>query len=200
MLDTDATYTFRMSKAGWHWIRLHFFPVSSDDDNLQQSKFRVISDSLVLLHEFSSEPGWVMKKYLVNFTSQQLSIKFTLAKDSTAFINAIEVVYAPDMLISDIGNTLVPVAQTSSLTQNSFQTVYLLNVGGPKVESQSDPLKRSWAEDKQYLKPQNAGKNVSVEPKVIAYPNGNSPLVAPPSVYASAMEMEIFIFSSSPFC
>ncbi|KAK1347898.1 hypothetical protein POM88_055022 [Heracleum sosnowskyi] len=164
MLDTDATYTFRMSKAGWHWIRLHFFPVSSNDDNLQQSKFRVISDSLVLLHEFSSEPGWVMKKYLVNFTSQQLSIKFTLAKDSTAFINAIEVVYAPDMLISDIGNTLVPVAQTSSLTQNSFQTVYRLNVGGPKVESQSDPLKRSWAEDKQYLKPQNA-------------------------VYASAMEM-----------
>ncbi|KAK1351753.1 Protein kinase domain-containing protein [Heracleum sosnowskyi] len=189
VFSSDATYTFRMSKAGWHWIRLHFFPVSSNDANLQQSKFSVISDSLVLLHEFSSEPGWVMKEYLVNVTSQQLSIKFTPAKDSTAFINAIEVVSAPDMLISDVSNTLVPVAQTSGLTQNSFQTVYRLNVGGPKVESQSDPLGRSWAEDKQYLKPENAGKNVSVEPKVIAYPNGNSPLVAPPSVYASAMEM-----------
>ncbi|KAL8121691.1 putative receptor-like protein kinase At4g39110 [Apium graveolens] len=191
VFSADATYTFRMSKAGWHWIRLHFFPVSSNDANLQQSKFSVISDSLVLLHEFSlgSGSGWVMKEYLVNVTSQQLSIKFSPTKGSTAFINAIEVVSAPDMLITDVGNALFPVAQTSGLTQNSYQTLYRLNVGGSKIESQSDTLGRSWAEDKQYLKPENAGRNVSVEPKVIAYPNGNSPLIAPPSVYASAMEM-----------
>lgn len=188
---SEATYTFHMNKAGWHWIRLHFFPVSNNDVNLQQSKFSVISDSLVLLHEFSlgSESGWIMKEYLVNVTNQQLSMKFIPTKDSTAFINAIEVVSAPDMLISDVANSLVPVAQTSGLSQNSYQTVYRLNVGGPKVESQSDTLGRSWAEDRQYLKPENAGKNVSVEPKVIAYPDGNSPLIAPPSVYASAIEM-----------
>ena len=187
----EATYTFRMNKAGWHWIRLHFFAVSNKDANLQQSKFSVVSDSLVLLHEFSlgNDSKWIMKEYLVNVTTQQLSIKFTPAKDSTAFVNAIEVVSAPDMLISDVGNSLVPVAQASGLSQNSYQTVYRLNVGGPKIESQSDTLGRTWAEDKQYLKPENAGKNVSVEPKVIVYPDGNSPLIAPPSVYASAMEM-----------
>ncbi|XP_017217860.1 probable receptor-like protein kinase At4g39110 [Daucus carota subsp. sativus] len=191
VFSSEATYTFRMSKAGWHWIRLHLFPISSNDANLQQSKFTVVSDSLVLLHEFSPGSGseWVMKEYLVNVTNQQLSIKFTPVKDSIAFINGIEVVSAPDMLISDVGNTLVPVAQTSGLTQNSFQTLYRLNVGGPKVEPQSDTLGRTWEEDRQYLKPENAGKNVTVEPKVIQYPNGNSPLIAPPSVYASAMEM-----------
>ncbi|XP_074325783.1 putative receptor-like protein kinase At4g39110 [Apium graveolens] len=191
VFSSEATYTFRMNKAGWHWIRLHFFPVSGNGANLQQSKFSVISDSLVLLHEFSlgKESGWVMKEYLVNVTNQQLSIKFNPAKDSTAFINAMEVVSAPDMLISDVGNSLVPVAQTSGLSQNSYQTVYRLNVGGPKVESQSDTLGRTWAEDRQYLKPENAGRNVSVEPKVIVYPDGNSPLIAPPSVYSSAMEM-----------
>ncbi|KAK1377198.1 Protein kinase domain-containing protein [Heracleum sosnowskyi] len=191
VFSSEATYTFTMNKAGWHWIRLHFFPVSGNGANLQQSKFSVFSDSLVLLHEFSlgNESGWVMKEYLVNATNQKMSIKFTPAKDSTAFINAIEVVSAPDMLISDVGNSLVPVAQTSGLSQNSYQTVYRLNVGGPQVESQSDTLGRTWAEDRQYLKPENAGRNVSVEPKVIIYPDGNSPLIAPPSVYASAMEM-----------
>ncbi|XP_017234127.1 probable receptor-like protein kinase At4g39110 [Daucus carota subsp. sativus] len=189
VFSSEATYTFGMNKAGWHWIRLHFFPVPTNDANLQQSKFTVVSDSLVLLHEFSVGSGWVMKEYLVNVTNKQLSIKFTPVKDSTAFINAIEVVSAPDMLISDVGNSLVPVAQTSGLSQNSYQTIYRLNVGGPKIESQSDTLGRTWSEDIKYLKPENAGKNVSVEPKVIIYPDRNSPLIAPASVYASAMEM-----------
>lgn len=31
---------------------------------------------------------------------------------------------------------------------------------------------------------------MSVEPRMIAYPDGNSPLIAPPSVYASARGMD----------
>ncbi|CAK9134071.1 unnamed protein product [Ilex paraguariensis] len=188
----DATYKFRMARPGWHWVRLHFFPVQSNVFNLQHAKFSVITDTLVLLHEFQIGNGtnWLVKEYLVNVTTQQFSIKFQPTKDSAAFINAIEVVSAPDMLIGDVGSTLFPVAQTTGLSINSYQTVYRLNVGGPLISSLNDTLGRIWIPDQPHLKPGLAAKNISVSPSVISYPDGESPLIAPPTVYSSAVEME----------
>ncbi|KAK3008148.1 hypothetical protein RJ639_015127 [Escallonia herrerae] len=188
---SDATYSFHMARPGWHWVRLHFYPVNNNEFNLQHSKFTVTLDTLVLLHEFSiNDAKWVVKEYLVNVTTERFSLKFSPVKGSSAFINAIEVVSAPDILIADSGSALFPVAQQSGLSKYSYETVYRLNCGGPVISSQNDTLGRTWASDGSFLKPGLAAKNVSVAPNIVAYPDGGSPLIAPPSIYASAIEME----------
>ncbi|XP_059650005.1 probable receptor-like protein kinase At2g21480 [Cornus florida] len=188
---SEATYTFHMARPGYHWVRLYFYPVSNKEFNLQTAKFSVNTDTLVLLHEFSlsNANNWVLKEYLVNVTTERFSIKFVPDKGSSAFINAIEVVSAPDILIPDTGSSLSPVAQINGLAANSYQTVYRLNMGGPEITSDNDTLGRTWATDEQYLKDKEIAKSVSVAPSVIKYPQAGSPLIAPPSVYASAQQM-----------
>lgn len=187
---TEATYTFHMATPGWHWVRLHFFPVNNSEFNLQHSKFSVISGDLVLLRDFAVEEAkFEAKEYLVNVIDERFSLKFTPTKDSSAFINAIEVVSAPDTLISDKGSTLFPIGEIFGLNSYAYQVMYRLNVGGSLITVQNDTLGRTWNPDHPYLKLANAGKNVSVAPKVVKYPQGGSPLIAPPTVYASAVEM-----------
>ncbi|XP_057493064.1 probable receptor-like protein kinase At4g39110 [Actinidia eriantha] len=190
----EATFKFPMTRPGWHWIRLHFFPLSNNEFDLQNAKFTVTTDTLVLLREFSIKDnnntnGWFFNEFLVNVTTERLSIKFSPVKGGPAFINAIEVVSAPDILITDTGSTLFPVGQFNGLSTQSYQTMYRLNVGGPELTSQNDTLGRTWALDGQYQAHKELGKNVSVAPTVIKYPEGGSPLIAPQSVYASAVEM-----------
>ncbi|KAA8536075.1 hypothetical protein F0562_028553 [Nyssa sinensis] len=187
----DATYSFHMSRPGWHWVRLHFFPINNNEFNLQHSKFTVTTDNLVLLHEFSvsNSSSWFVKEFLVNVTTERFSIKFIPVKSSTAFINGIEVVSTPDILLTDVGSTLFPVGSITGLSANSYQTVYRLNMGGQLITSQNDTLGRTWVSDEPYLKSKNLAQSVSVAPKIIKYPEGLSPLIAPPSVYASAVEM-----------
>ncbi|KAA8546007.1 hypothetical protein F0562_020542 [Nyssa sinensis] len=187
---SDATYTFHMARPGWHWVRLHFFPIDSNEFNLRQSKFTVTTDNLVLLHEFSANNlNWTAKEYLVNVTTERFSIKFLPVKSSAAFINAIEVVSAPDIILADVASTLFPVGPINGLSANSYQTVYRLNMGGPVITSQNDTLARTWVSDEPYIKSKELGKSVSVAPTIIKYPEGVSPLIAPPSLYASAVEM-----------
>lgn len=187
----EATYTFHIVRAGWHWIRLHFFPLANDQFNLQQAKFKVVTDQYVLVYDYHVDDTMrpVAREYLVNVTTERFEIKFIPEKGSAAFINAIELVSAPDMLIGDVGSNLFPVQQFSGLSQMAYQVIYRLNVGGPLITSQNDTLGRTWLNDEPYLKPPSAGKSVSVAPSVITYPDGESPLIAPPSVYASAVEM-----------
>ncbi|XP_010270692.1 PREDICTED: probable receptor-like protein kinase At4g39110 [Nelumbo nucifera] len=186
-----ATYAFRMSRPGWTWIRLHFFPVNNTEFNLRNSAFSVSTDDVVLLHSFSvnDDTGWVMKEYLLNVTTERLSINFLPMKNSVAFINAIEVVSAPDILISDVGSIL-PAGEFSGLSNKSYQTLYRLNMGGPIITPQNDTLGRTWDSDQKYLNPKDLAKSVSVSPSIINYPaEGLSPLIAPNWVYASAVEM-----------
>uniref|UniRef100_A0A5B7A4J2 Protein kinase domain-containing protein n=2 Tax=Davidia involucrata TaxID=16924 RepID=A0A5B7A4J2_DAVIN len=188
---SDATYTFHMARPGWHWVRLHFFPIDNNEFNLQHAKFTVTTDNLVLLHEFTvnNNPTWTVKEYLVNVTTERFSLKFLPVKSSAAFINAIEVVSAPDILLADVGSTLFPVGPITGLSGNSYQTVYRLNMGGPVITSQNDTQGRTWVPDEPYIKSKDLAKSVSVAPTIIKYPQGVSPLIAPPSVYASAVEM-----------
>lgn len=187
---SDAIFSFHMARPGWHWVRLHFFPLNNSEFNLQTAKFTVTTDTLVLLHEFTvTNANWEVKEYLVNVTTERFSIKILPMKDSTAFINAIEVVSAPDILITDVGSTLFPVGQSSGLSLNSYETVYRLNVGGPTITSSNDTLKRTWVSDEQYLKDKAFAKSVTVSSSIIKYSQGTSPLIAPPTVYSSAMEM-----------
>ncbi|XAR59581.1 Non-specific serine/threonine protein kinase [Bertholletia excelsa] len=186
----EATFSFPITRPGWLWIRLHFFPMQSSF-NLEKAKFSVATETLVLIHDFRVENGatWFFKEYLVKETKDRLSLKFTPGKDNVAFVNAIEVVSAPDVIMSDVGSTLFPVGQTNGLSTQSYLTMYRINVGGPQITSKNDSLGRTWTTDEEFLLHKEMGKQISVAPNVVRYANGGSPLIAPPVVYASAVEM-----------
>ncbi|KAI3804943.1 hypothetical protein L1987_26847 [Smallanthus sonchifolius] len=190
VFDSKATYSFHVSKTGWHWIRLHFFPVKNKEFKLQETKFTVIAgETLVLLHEYTPK-GIEMREYLTNVTTPNLNIMFSGEKDSPAFVNAIEVVSAPDMVITEHIDALFPVGKKiDGITKFSFQKMYRLNVGGVVIGPGNDTLGRNWDSDQKFLKPQSAAKNISIAPNVVTYLEGGSPLIAPPTVYASAVEM-----------
>ncbi|KAG1363308.1 Receptor-like protein kinase THESEUS 1 [Cocos nucifera] len=188
----EAIYNFPLNRPGWHWIRLHFYPINNTDFDLTKASFGVQTDVNVLLHDFcvDNPNQWVLKEFLINATEDdQLKLKFQPLTDKVAFINSIEVVSAPDILISDIGSTLVPVGQTDGLSRYAYQTVYRLNVGGPELTSANDTLGRRWDRDTPYLTSNATSASASVSPSVITFPDGTSPLIAPSLVYATAVKM-----------
>lgn len=165
--------------------------MNNTEFDLQHSIFTVTTDDLVLLHSFNvnNSTQTVIKEYLINCTTERLSIKFSPLRNSVAFINAIEVVSAPDSLITDVGSNLLPVGDFNGLSGYSYQTMYRLNMGGPLITPQNDTVGRTWEPDTPYLKARVLANSLSVSPSVITYPDGVSPLIAPNWVYASAVQM-----------
>ncbi|GMH23573.1 hypothetical protein Nepgr_025416 [Nepenthes gracilis] len=189
---SDATYTFSIKDSGWHWVRLHFLPLKNEVFKLETATFSIYTDELTLLHSFTfdtntTEP--LSKEYLINVKTQRFSVKLVPQKKSAAFINAIEVVTAPEKLIGDTGQALFPVGQYNGLTYNSYQSVYRVNMGGALVTPENDTLGRTWVPDELYLKQPTMAKKVSVQTSVIKYPEGVTPLIAPASIYSTAVEM-----------
>ncbi|XP_068634724.1 probable receptor-like protein kinase At5g61350 [Aristolochia californica] len=189
----DSTYSFFISQQGWHWLRLYFYPVQHPIYDLTTAVFSVATDAYVLLHDFSviDPDAIVFKEYLINVTSDRFSISFFPMKNSFAFVNAIEIVTAPNSLISDTSTSISPAGQFTGLSGHALEVKYRLNVGGKAITSVNDTLARTWEPDGAYMKLAAMGKNVSVSPKIIKYNDGtgSSPLIAPSSVYASAVEM-----------
>ncbi|MQM13589.1 hypothetical protein Taro_046516 [Colocasia esculenta] len=196
VFSDDATYAFQLTRPGWHWIRLHFYPVNTTQFDLTQAVFSVSTDDYVLLHSFNLGPGpdgspptWALKEYLINATAPRLSLHFSPQRNSVAFVNGIEVVSAPDELVSDSGANLFPVGPCDGLSGFAYQTAYRLNVGGPQITPANDTLGRTWAKDTGFLQSRSAAESVSVSPSVVQYPDGTSDLIAPNWVYASAVKM-----------
>ncbi|CAE6000708.1 unnamed protein product [Arabidopsis arenosa] len=191
----EAIYKFHLTRPGWHWVRLHFFAFPNDKFDLQQATFSVLTEKYVLLHNFklsnnnNDSLATVQKEYLVNMTDAQFALRFKPMKGSAAFINGIELVSAPDELISDAGTSLFPVNGFSGLSDYAYQSVYRVNVGGPLITPQNDTLGRTWTPDKEYLKDENLAKDVKTNPTAIIYPPGVTPLIAPQTVYATGAEM-----------
>ncbi|OIW14745.1 hypothetical protein TanjilG_05366 [Lupinus angustifolius] len=194
----EAQYSFPLTQPGFHWIRLHFNPIKNNVFDLQKATFSVNTDKYVLLHTFNinnnnkNVTSPILKEFLINVTEPKFTIFFIPLKNSAAFINAIELVSAPDNLIFDNAATLFPVGQFSGLNNYAFQPVYRLNNGGPLLTPSNDTLGRIWENDEPFLTNKNLAKSVSVATKVIIFPADTptiSPLIAPQTVYASATEM-----------
>ncbi|XP_019083715.1 PREDICTED: probable receptor-like protein kinase At2g21480 [Camelina sativa] len=192
----EAIYKFHLTRPGWHWVRLHFFAFPNDKFDLEQATFSVLSEKYVLLHNFklsnnnnNDSQAIVQKEYLVNMTDAQFALRFKPMKGSAAFINGIELVSAPDELISDAGTSLFPVKGFSGLSEYAYQSVYRVNVGGPLITPHNDTLGRTWTPDKDYLKDPNLAHDVKTTPTAIKYPPEVTPLIAPQTVYATAAEM-----------
>ncbi|KAL3617954.1 hypothetical protein CASFOL_038275 [Castilleja foliolosa] len=189
----ESMYRFLVHKPGRHFIRFHFYPLPHPSYNLTSATFTVSANDIVLLHGFSVKEisdKMVLKEYLINITSDMLTLKFSPMKKSAAFINAIELVSAPEELISDSASAILPAGEFNGLNKYSFEVSYRLNIGGPVVTPKNDTLSRTWFSDFQFMALPEGAKNVSIPTDMIRYPKGGAtPLIAPHSVYATANQM-----------
>ncbi|KAL2322046.1 hypothetical protein Fmac_026425 [Flemingia macrophylla] len=193
VFQEESTYSFYISKTGRLWIRLYFFPLSHPSYNLTSAVFSVQTDQYMLLHEFSAQnnDSPVFKEYLVGVSDSRFSLKFKPKKNSFAFINAIEVVSAPDTLISDSATAISPLGEFKGLSKSALQVSYRINVGGPTITTENDTLSRTWESDESYNIFPQGSETVVVSNESIKYPpTGVTPLIAPYSVYASAVHMK----------
>jgi len=190
----EAVYSFHLVQPGFHWVRLHFYPIKNSVFDLQKATFSVFTDTYVLLHSFNvnNTDKPILKEYLINATEPQFSLSFIPMKNSAAFINGIEVVSVPDELIFDTATSLFPVGEFSGITSYGLQPVFRVNNGGPLITSSNDTLARTWEPDEAFLTNKNLAKSISVATNAVKFPQHNpaiSPLTAPQTVYASATEM-----------
>ncbi|XP_043703951.1 probable receptor-like protein kinase At5g61350 [Telopea speciosissima] len=188
----DSTYSFFISRPGRHWVRLYFFPLPDSSYNLTSATFSVITDSTVLLRDFSvsNNNSLILKEYLVNVTSNRFSLTFQPQSKSIAFINAMEIVSAPDTLIPDTATTVSPVGSFNGLNNYALEVSYRLNVGGWPLTSLNDTLGRTWQNDLSFMRSPLLAQNVSISPSKIEYPStGASAFIAPNAVYSTANEM-----------
>jgi len=187
---SPSKYTFPINRKGRHWIRIYFFPFSYQNYNLSAANFDVTTQHNILLSSFSvPKKNPVMKEYLVNVTLDTLVITFTPSNNSTAFVNAIEVVSVPDDLIADDAIALNPRREYTGLLTDAFETVFRLNMGGPSVSSSADPLHRTWVPDTSFLIQPNLATNFSSIGAVKYAKGGATENIAPPSVYGTLTEM-----------
>ncbi|KAG0479287.1 hypothetical protein HPP92_010145 [Vanilla planifolia] len=194
VFSDSSSYSFFISKLGRHWVRLHFFPFSSSIYNLSAAIFSVTTEDFVLLHDFSvpSTSAPTIKEYLINTDNERLYITFKPKKGSFAFLNALEVVSAPENLISISATGIRPQStfQFSGLNNYALETITRINVGGPAIPPENDTLSRQWQPDS-FIMPPTAVEMVSVSPNSIKYPDDGSvtPFIAPRAVYATADSM-----------
>lgn len=192
ILTAVSKFTFYITRPGWHWVRFYFHPLPHPVYNLTSAVFSVTTDEFVLLHDFIVEDNsaLVFKEYLFNVSSDRFSLLFKPKERSFAFINAIEVVSAPDGLISDSASTVPQGGTLNGLFQHAFEVCYRLNVGGPAITPMNDTLSRTWLPDFPYnVFPQGA-KSASIIPSAVKYQqSGATPYIAPSWVYATADEM-----------
>ncbi|CAM0870295.1 unnamed protein product [Alopecurus aequalis] len=165
-------------------LRLHFFPFA----NLSSARFAVsVNDAYPLLPPFSPPSNGVVREFFVPRTngSGDFTIKFTPDAGSSAFVNAIELFPAPSELLWN--NSVTPVGAVSSndlaqLQQQALETVYRLNVGGPKVTKENDTLWRTWLPDDPFLHGP-AGQSVLRNTSTLIVYRDYTRVVAPDVVY-----------------
>uniref|UniRef100_A0A0A8Y283 Malectin-like domain-containing protein n=1 Tax=Arundo donax TaxID=35708 RepID=A0A0A8Y283_ARUDO len=173
-------------------LRLHFYPF---DPALAASRFHVDARGLLLLHNFTASSPVVME-FILLVDSDVLVLTFVPEAGSTAFVNAIELVSAPEELVGDIGTLVTSgdAAQIDGLSSQVFETLYRINVAGRKVTPFNDTLWRTWVNDGAFLVDTGAHDYMvwSFSGR-IAYPKDSKLMtreVAPDNVYNSARSVK----------
>lgn len=198
LLTSVSKFTFPIAQKGRHWIRLHFSPFVFASYDMSLANFVVSTQTHGLLSNFSASSS-IVKEFSVNITSSTLVLTFTPSINSYAFINALEVVSVPDQLITDDANTIKPAAKFQGLLWQALETVYRVNMGGPKVSSENDTLWRTWVPDKSYLLKENLASNISNIGAVKYVAGGTTPDIAPKVVYGTCSAMNSAMDPTSNF-
>ncbi|ONK62372.1 uncharacterized protein A4U43_C07F3200 [Asparagus officinalis] len=190
-----SSYSFSIQEPGRHFVRLYFFPFQSKSFNLTNSTFSVTTQGALLLNDFQPSPTAVLKEFLLNVTDSDLIVSFVPSESSTvSFVNALEVVSVPDDLIPDSVQAINPVGNGSAsgnykgLLEKTLETVYRINMGGPKVFPNNDTLSRTWFQDEKFLLDPNLSQSKSFSGQ-ISYMQGVTREDAPDIVYATCTEL-----------
>ncbi|KAI5647209.1 hypothetical protein M9H77_33214 [Catharanthus roseus] len=188
-----SRYVFEiMDKGTHHFVRLHFSYVNSSYLNFSAVKFHVIANGLLLLRDFSAEnfqKGSIIKEFIVNVGVEKLEIIFAPSERSKfAFVNAIEVISTPKDLIADLAQYIDSGRneRIDGMLKKGFETVFRVNVGGPKVTPFNDSLWRTWVSDDEYLKSSDGSTKIHFGGRINYQPGGASREVGPDNVYSSA--------------
>ncbi|KAJ1698116.1 hypothetical protein LUZ63_006628 [Rhynchospora breviuscula] len=198
--STSTSYNFTVDP-GNYCVRLHFYPFQFGNYNSNDSAFDVSANDMKLITKFniSDEISWkaektnsnitsVVKEYYINIDLNGLQIKFVPNLNSFAFINAIEVLPTPDNLFNT-NITKVGSNGLTTITDRAMETMYRLNIGGPKLKSTSDQfLYRNWDSDENFMFSVNAATMVH-NTSEISYVTLNYSSVAPLLVYETARVM-----------
>lgn len=199
-------YTFE-GVQGNYIVRLHFCPFVFENYNVNESSFGIVANGLKLLSEFSA-PGeishknmylqnsgsnsslfFLIKEYVMAVNNGVLVIEFVPTKSSFGFINAIEIVPVVDELFTGSLNKVGGSDVNLNLTGRGMETMYRLNVGGPKITSGEDKeFWRTWEVDSGYMITENAGSKIKNSSN-ITYASVNDSSVAPLLVYETATTM-----------
>ncbi|XP_057533602.1 probable receptor-like protein kinase At5g24010 [Amaranthus tricolor] len=188
----SSKYVFRIKEKGAHLVRLHFHRFDSSRFDLSNAQFHVLANGYLLLNDFS---GLTMKKtleikeYVLWVDDNKLEIVFKPSKKSNfGFVNAIEVISAPKDLISDVAQFVDSngVVRIDGLSKNGFETMFRVNVGGPKVTPFNDSLWRTWEHDEGFLESDKESKQVHFGGRIKYQEGGASREIAPDNVYNSA--------------
>ncbi|XP_074577690.1 putative receptor-like protein kinase At5g24010 [Curcuma longa] len=196
-----SSYEFDIKSKGVHLIRLHFYPFQTPEFNLSSARFHVLASEITLLSDFVA-PRPLLKEYFINLKEEKLVISFYPAdRSSFAFVNAIEVVSAPKDLILYPARLVKAeeVAKFDGLSKQAFETLYRVNVGGPKVTPFNDSLWRTWIPDGVFLKPSSASEIVSYSGRIKYQEYGASREVAPDHVYNTARVINGAVRSGSNY-
>ncbi|CAD6239716.1 unnamed protein product [Miscanthus lutarioriparius] len=196
VFTAPLSYSFRISRRGRHFVRLHFFPFACQGYDLAAASFKVSTQDVVLMDGFAPEnkttdgtASPVRREFLLYVKRETLVVTFVPLAGALAFVNAVEVVSAPDDLIARPVQTSSGQLLDPAVTP--LQTAYRANVGGPAVSADGDTLTREWTTDGSFL----VGSAVTREE---AY-NGSLNYLAgeatrddaPDVVYATARELTL---------
>lgn len=188
----SATYKFSIKKAGIHLVRLHFWPFNSQNYNLSTAVFGVSVNGYSLFHGFSASK-LQLREFILRVNSDNIEIVFTPEGETgLGFVNAIEVISAPDNLILDYGVVSIGpngMTEYKNLSSQILESVHRINVGGSKLTPFNDTLWRTWIPDDDYLVLQSAARRVTTTHTPNYKPSGASREIAPDNVYMTAQEM-----------
>ncbi|XP_073392405.1 receptor-like protein kinase THESEUS 1 [Physcomitrium patens] len=191
-----SNYTFTVSP-GRHWVRLFFYPFAFSSFQPSNSFFDLTANEFGLLSNFSAvtfvtaDSPYFVREYILNITSKELVLTFIPRPSSYAFINAIEIVSAPDGMVQD-GATILGGSSVGNfgLSRSALETMHRINVGGVTVTPDADSanMSRTWIPDSPYLIFGATGKTEYTQTQDITYTNVPQ-YIAPAAVYASALTL-----------
>ncbi|CAO2193737.1 unnamed protein product [Urochloa humidicola] len=190
-----SSYAFKIRRPGRHFVRLHFFPFPCGSYDLAAATFKVSTQDAVLIDglappakDGASRP--VRDEFLLDVAGDTLVVTFVpLGPGGVAFVNAVEVVSAPDDLMAapartSLGQQLVPAVLP-------LQTACRVNVGGPEVAADGDTLWREWTTDQSYLVGSVVTREVVYDGRLNFLAGEATRDDAPDILYATARELTL---------
>ncbi|OAY62258.1 probable receptor-like protein kinase At5g24010 [Manihot esculenta] len=186
-----SKYVFEIKDPGTHMVRLHFHPFISANLDLNYAKFHVLVNGYVVLSNFTvaNVASPLIKEYFIWFESNKVVITFMpTRRDEFGFVNAIEVMSAPKDLISDTAILLKGnnTEKFDGLTKQALETMYRVNVGGPKVTPFNDTVWRTWIPDDGFFESSELSSRIYFSGRIKYQNGGASREVGPDFVYNTA--------------